>query len=334
MHLKPTFLLFAAVGAILGAASSAHAFCRTMTGREPGDAQETNRCTNWKEQEQNACCPYGKPLFWRNACVGFSLQKNASRQVSLSDAERIFKRAFATWTATTCSLNGTPVGRVSMDVSYLGVVDCSLVEFNEEAPNQNVIMFRDSGWTHLDPNATLGLTTVTYNPNTGEISGADMEINAAQSKPLSVSDSPPAGSVDLLSIATHEAGHFLGFAHSTVSDATMYATYFGVGMRDLAPDDSTGICNVYKPDQNRTTGDGVVRADKCDPTPAHGYMSQCADHLSIEGGGCALASGSSRGSEPSPMPSPLTAALGALSLVLLRRVRHARGMRMHIDERR
>ena len=319
MNIKTTLFLLA--GAILCTAPRAHGFCRTMTGREPGDSPETNRCSGWKEQEQNGCCPYGKPLFWRNACVGFSVQKNASREVSLSDAERVFKRAFATWTATTCSLNGMPVGRVSMDVSYLGPVDCSLVQFNDEAPNQNVILFRDTGWTHLDPSATLGLTTVRYDPDTGEISGADMEINAFQSKPLSVSDAPPAGAVDLLSIATHEAGHFLGFAHSTVADATMVASYFGVGMRDLSSDDSTGICNVYKPDQNRGTGDGLVRAATCDPTPAHGYMSTCADDLSIEGGGCAVAPAVSVPSARSQTSSFLIALLGVLSLVLLRRVR-------------
>ncbi|WP_394834280.1 matrixin family metalloprotease [Pendulispora rubella] len=329
MTFKATFLFLAAAGMVLGAAPSAHGFCRTMTGREPGDSDQTNRCSSWKEQEQNACCPYGKPLFWRNACVGFSLQKNASRQVSLSDAERVFKRAFGTWTATTCSLNGTPVGRVSMDVSYLGAVECNKVEFNDDAPNQNVIIFRDSGWTHLDPSATLGLTTVRYDTDTGEISGADMEINGAQSKPLSVSDAPPAGAVDLLSIATHEAGHFLGFAHSTVADATMYATYFGVGMRDLSPDDSTGICNVYKPDQNHGTGDGLVRASTCDPTPAHGYMTTCADNLSIEGGGCAVPPSRS----DSSVLTAVWSVLSALSLLLLRRLRTARAVRRDIDGR-
>ncbi|WP_394825784.1 matrixin family metalloprotease [Pendulispora albinea] len=328
MKLERTLLLLAVLGATMSAAPSTYGFCRRTTGREPNDPSDTNRCTGWDEQARNACCPYGKPLYWKNACIGFSLQKNASREVSLSDAQRVFTRAFATWTATTCSLDGVPVGRVSLDVKYLGPVECGKVQYNDEGPNQNVIVFRDTGWDHLDPTNTLGLTTVQYDTGSGEILGADMEINASQPRPLSVSDSPPAEALDLLAIATHEAGHFLGFAHSVSADATMYASYRGVSMRDLSPDDSSGICNVYNPNQTRSTGDGRVRAEACDERPRNGYTGAC-DQMgaSIEGGGCAASPRSSSSSPSSGTTSYLAMALTALSFAVLRRVRSLRAAR-------
>jgi hypothetical protein len=314
MDLRISLFVLALAGATLGHVSLAHGFCRTMTGREANDPAGTNRCAGWNEREEQACCPYGKPLYWKNACVGYSLQKDASRQVSLADAERIFSRAFAAWTGTTCSADAA--SRVSIQASYLGPVECGTVGYNSDGPNQNVIVFRDTAWDHMDATNTLGLTTVRYDPDTGEIYDADMEINAYQSRPLSIADAAPIGAVDLLSIATHEAGHVLGFAHSAEMSATMFASYQGVTMRDLSSDDTSGICGVYTPDQNRVTAAGPLPADACDPTPRHGYTSACVSPSSSSGGGCSVPGEDSRRT-----PSPLTLGLSALSLVLLRRLR-------------
>jgi len=316
MDLRTTLFGLALAGATLGHVSLAHGFCRTMTGREAGDPSGTNRCAGWNEREQQACCPYGKPLYWKNACMGYSLQKDASRQVSLADAESVFSRAFETWTKTTCSADAA--SRVSIQASYLGPVECGTVGYNSDGANQNVIVFRDTAWDHMDATNTLGLTTVRYNPDSGEIYDADMEINAYQSRPLSIANAVAPGAVDLLSIATHEVGHVLGFAHSAEAGATMFASYQGVTMRDLSSDDTTGICGVYKPDQTRMTAAGPLPADACDPTPRHGYTSACVSPSSSsgDGGGCSVP-----GDESRRTPSLLSVGLSALSLVLLRRLR-------------
>jgi hypothetical protein len=113
---------------------------------------------------------------------------------------------------------------------------------------------------------TLALTTVTYNPDTGEIYDADMEVNTAEYK-IVASDVPKADEYDLRSILTHEAGHFYGLAHAPDVEATMYASYDGgeTKKRDLAPDDVCGICAAYPP----------VRTATCDTTPHNGFASAC-----------------------------------------------------------
>jgi len=250
-----------------------------MTGRDENDpTNKTNKCDKWNAQVEGSCCPYGKPLYWKNACVGFSLQKDASRQVSLNDAEQAIITAFNKWTGTSCPTDGTGPSRVSIDVRYLGPVNCGTVKYNDKGPNQHVIVFRDGEWNHMDSNNTLGLTSVQYDPNTGEIFDADMELNTAQQS-LTVHDPIPDQGYDLASIVTHESGHFLGLAHSLDDNATMYAQYKpgSTHMRNLTPDDVSGICGAYLPSGQRgDSGEPLVQAEACDPTPRGGYTLDCA----------------------------------------------------------
>jgi hypothetical protein len=119
---------------------------------------------------------------------------------------------------------------------------------------------------------------VTFDPDTGELYDADMEINATTSVPLTVSGPVPPGGYDFESIVTHETGHFLGMAHTPDARATMYARYVqgSTSMRDLSEDDVSGICAAYPPDGSRTTSVGSPVAEGvCDPTPRHGFSTQC-----------------------------------------------------------
>jgi hypothetical protein len=172
---------------------------------------------------------------------------------------------------------------VSIDVRDLGPVACDQVQYNSDAGNQHVILFHDDVWPHNDSNNTLGLTTVTYDPDTGEIYDADMEINATV--PLTLADPVPGDGYDFQSIITHECGHFLGMAHSGDDRATMYAHYTQgtTYMRTLTDDDVSGLCSIYLPDGDRVVdpsatpdGSGELPEDSCDPTPRHGFSTLCA----------------------------------------------------------
>ena len=268
--------------AILVCPREAHAFCRTTTTPVPADYSPSR-----------GCFTEGLPLFWKNACVGYSVNSAASVHIPLATATTVIDSAFTTWNEVKCGSIG--VGIATSDV---GPADCSEVRYNPNGPNQNVIVFRDTTWPYSDPNNTLGLTTVTFNADTGEIYDADMELNAT-GKNLSTSATVPANGFDLLSVVTHEAGHFLGLAHATDATATMFASYKPgtTTLRTLAPDDIAGICDIYPTTTERNVAAsvsamGVIAADACDATPRHGFGSTCAENpppADSKTSGCAVA---------------------------------------------
>lgn len=276
------------------APSTAHAFCRTTTVPIPANYSPTR-----------GCFTEGLPLFWKGACVGYSINVNASVTVPLAKATTVIDDAFKAWNSVSCA-SGSPVG---IAASNLGTVTCSEVRYNSNGPNQNAIIFRDDRWPYSDPNNTLGLTTVTFNADSGEIYDADMEINAT-AKNLSTSATVPANGFDLLSVITHEAGHFLGLAHATSPTSTMFASYKPgtSALRTLSADDIAGICEIYPTSTQRRVATSVapsqlIAADGCDPTPRHGFGSGCAENPaptdSKGGGGCAVGpSGTPSGGGP------------------------------------
>ena len=265
----------ALTGVLVTLASSAGAFCRTTTKSVDPSFSPT---------PESPCWTAGLPLYWKNRCVGYSMQKDASRSIAFNAAADAMTTAFTRWSAVSCP-TASGSGQVSIDIRYLGPVACGKVQYNQDVGNANVIVFRDDVWPHNDANNTLGLTTVTYNPQTGEMYDADMEINTAQ-QAISITDPVPQDGFDFSSIVTHEAGHFLGLAHSQDARATMYAHYKqgSSNMRYLAADDVSAICQVYPPDGTRASSSGSVAAAACDPTPRHGYSGDCAPLTSASKG--------------------------------------------------
>jgi hypothetical protein len=302
----------ACVAAVFFAPSAAHAFCRTTTVPVPASYSPTR-----------GCFTEGKVLFWKGQCVSYSPQQDASAKIPFDTAKPIIDQAFATWTAVSCT-----GGTVGIAASSTDPVACSEVRYNQNGPNQNVVVFRDTTWPYNDPNNTLGLTTVTFNADTGEIYDADMEINETGDN-LSVGDPVPPKGFDLLSVITHEAGHFFGLAHATSSSSTMFASYKPgtTSLRKLSADDIDGLCTIY-PDASERTVDkavsptGIVPSDACDSTPRHGFGTTCAENPPPQqASGCSAAGGArpegaaGRGS---------SAAALSLALALLVRRRHGR----------
>jgi hypothetical protein len=293
-------LALALAAAALGFARNSGAFCRTRTVTTPADY----------DPAVSGCWNEGLPLYWLSACVSYDIQQDASKQISYDDAASDIALAFTRWTSTTCT-GADGSGRVSIDVRDFGPVACNVVQYNENGPNQHVIIFRDDDWPYDDTSNTLALTTVTYNPDTGGIYDADMEINTYQYT-MSVAPVVPAGGYDFLAIVTHETGHFLGMAHSTDDTATMYAHYLpgSEAMRLLHEDDISGICTIYPPNGTRTAATSASQTESvpegaCDPTPIGGFTTQC-----IPTGGCST-------SAHTFLPSPGAARFGASAFGLV-----------------
>ena len=280
----------------------ARAFCRTLTCPPPIGypivAPDAGACTPPTADFEVYCATKVNPpvtaiipLWWRNACVSYDLQQDAGGGIPLSTATSIVDTSFAAWKNAPCS-TGTP----SITPTDLGPVSCGNVEYNSDQGNQHVIVFREGTWPY-DSYYALGMTTVTYDPDTGEIYDADTEINATPDVTLSTLPVPLSQGYDFQSIITHEAGHFLGMAHATDSAATMYANLppGATNMRTLTQDDIDGICAIYPPSGTRSVDPsidgGSIPEDSCDPTPRHGFSTMCGGPISH---GCSMSSSESR----------------------------------------
>ena len=231
-------------------------YCRTNTCEEDHDNPNCHR------DPITGCLEGGESLFWKQSCISFSVQAAGSprRGISYTEAATTIAKAMNVWTAASCGGKS-----VSMEAIQFPAVACDVVEYNQyrtEGPNANIWMFRDDGWPYEDDGQTLALTAVWFNVKTGEIYDADVEVNSYEA--TLVDDY----GASLMEIATHEAGHIYGLAHSDNEHAIMYASYSHLtGIADaLTPDDEAGICAVYPPDRD---------APACDPTPRNGFGPQC-----------------------------------------------------------
>jgi MYXO-CTERM domain-containing protein len=231
-------------------------YCRTNTCEEDLDNPDCH------DDPVTHCLAGGQWLYWSDSCISFSIHAAASplRGISYEEASETITRAMNVWTDARC--DGKPV---SMAAIQFPAVACDVVEYNQyrtEGPNANVWMFRDDGWPYDDGGRTLALTAVWFNVKTGEIYDADVEINSHEA---SLVDGFGAS---LAEIATHEAGHIYGLAHSDDSGAIMYESYSNLmGIADtLTDDDEAGICEIYPPDRD---------APPCDPTPRNGFGPHC-----------------------------------------------------------
>jgi hypothetical protein len=152
-------------------------------------------------------------------------------------------------------------------------------------------------WEH-DSSGTIGLTTITYDSATGRMLDADIEFYGwdGAAPPMGYymtcaaspgCGNPPFGqpgctSVDVGSVALHEAGHVVGLDHTCVYPApfnsctpnsVMQPTIpSGTTRRALDADDVAGICTIYP----RSAATGACNSSG----------GTCGGGTTTSGGGC------------------------------------------------
>jgi Matrixin len=242
---------------------AAGAYCQSAAcpSEGPGSSTQGTLCN---PAEPGVDC--GIALQWRQPCVSFDVQQDASSQVDYATADQTLTQALNAWMAVDCG-GGPP----SIQVFDFGSVACDQVEYNQHGGNANILLFRDAAWPHDTGGGgvdTLALTTVTYDVDKGDIYDADIEVNTADNT-FTTTDSPGPMDVDLLSVLTHETGHFLGLAHSQDDTATMFASYVmgTTTIRNLSPDDQAAICAAYPVGRSATGA--------CTGLPRHGWAPVC-----------------------------------------------------------
>ncbi|KAG8374719.1 hypothetical protein BUALT_Bualt10G0025200 [Buddleja alternifolia] len=146
--------------------------------------------------------------------------------VSQSDVEAAFRRAFSRWSAV-------------IPVNFTEAGDYSSADIK-------------IGWyrgDHGDGEAfdgVLGVLAHAFSPENGRF-----HLDAAERWAVDFSSEKSKAAVDLESVATHEIGHVLGLAHSSVKEAIMYPSLSPRTKKvDLRNDDVAGIQALYGSNPN------------------------------------------------------------------------------------
>jgi len=240
-------------------ADDASAFCRTRTVLAP---------------PEDGCSNLGRPLYWPAVCFPYRLRAKALPGVPVDVLADRMARAFATWTAPNAKCSP---GLTAVELAPVDDVQVSRYEFG--GANRNVVGSAEV-WSAGDE--LLGRPTLRFEPETGRIVDADLELNADAS--WSFAATPPAEAHDLESALLHDIGHLLGIAHATRPDAVMFATRTpGEVKRQLSEDDMDAVCAIY-PDRATRVGATTVAATPCELAP--GRVEGCSEVELLNG--CSL----------------------------------------------
>jgi hypothetical protein len=249
-------LRLSALASLVGllSATDAHAACRTTTCNLK---KEPNTCA----VDENECESTGTPLQWKSSCVRLNVNRRGTSQLVFEDAKAVILRAFNTWQTVTCPGGGTP----SMNFTVGEDAYTEDYEFKPSQPNINLIVFLDNSFPQTTTEHTLATTKVAFDPANGAIWHSSMIINSAGTT-FSISKTPKQAPgkqfIDVESVIVHEAGHFIGIAHSNDERSVMYKNNSnGEFKRDLQADDILAVCNAYPPG----------RVAPCNDEPKNGF---------------------------------------------------------------
>ncbi len=186
-------------------------------------------------------------LAWTHGCSPWTLHPDGTPDLPRETVEATIARAFATWTEIDCG--GGPVGFVT-PMQVAPDARCGYRDHALDGPNVNTITFAADWSGRLNSPRAFAFTHTWYNTRTGEIYGADMELNDERRTWTVCPDAgcPDDQRVDLENVLAHEVGHWLGFGHSAESEDSTMSGCSDAGevlKRDLTDDDRAGLCELY-----------------------------------------------------------------------------------------
>ncbi len=274
----------AALALALAAASPASAYVRSTTDSDPVTGPQ----------------PGSKPLFWSNRTIHYVVNASALDRTSprlsgctAATASQLVQASLPSWQQSCSDLRLVFDGDQPGDTEY---------GYAPGGPNTNLVVWRvgecdaqsdvlchpqnpeDIGpcvakyncWAHGGGN-TLALTTTTFNPDSGQIVDADMELHAWDGAAGSTDGfwftcAPPGSptcaprgtgyglldciQIDVGNTTTHEAGHVIGLDHTCVypkpydscppnSVMAPTAAPGETSKRTLSQDDKDAVCAIY-----------------------------------------------------------------------------------------
>jgi MYXO-CTERM domain-containing protein len=257
--------------------SPAAAFCIARTCQE--DCSE----------DATGCIDEGEVLYYAAPCLTFGVQRGSAQVLGLNDQafEDLVVQAFERWQAVDCGGGQPP----SLSVQSVGAVDAAGSFTCKSTLDANLSVWSvPTEWNW--PATSVGYTLLKNTLPEGEVVDADVELNAAwlltQTRPEELTET-------LLTIATHEAGHALGMAHSMDSEAIMSAGRergSDLASVPLNDDDIAAICALYPPAGPVTCGkagyvEGGLNAEACaqmseDPPETEPTGTEPAGGCSVE----------------------------------------------------
>lgn len=230
---------------LLALPRAAHAFvCSPLVG---------DKAPNYTQVWQSRCIPFyvsttGSLKFKQQGDAWVPTEAVECSSCFLKDNQLIVTQSFNRWSAgeNRCT-----------DMSFVAkglTTEASRFDADTPYDQKNVVAMieeRETWDKLIAAPGLLAITNVTYAVSTGEIIDADILVNGAYFTVEDIGDVVACRNggraFDIRNTLVHEIGHLLGFDHTPVADATMFASADAceVQKRDLAQDDKDGLCAVY-----------------------------------------------------------------------------------------